>query len=127
MSASFEILVNTSQAITKTLLVEASTKNSNSTAILEVIIYVTNFAPYFADGPPEHQIIQFDPLNTTYTFAIPEIIDEEELEGGNITIFVSNLDSSFMLFDEELNEIRFEGITNETSGNYTVEIILEDS
>ena len=54
MSANFEILVNTSQAISKTLLVEASTKNSNNTATLEVVIYVTNFAPYFKDGPPEH-------------------------------------------------------------------------
>ena len=54
MSANFEIFVNTSQSISKTLLVEASTKNSNNTATLEVVIYVTNFAPYFKDGPPEH-------------------------------------------------------------------------
>ena len=32
-----------------------------------------------------------------------------------------------MVFDKELNEIRFEGITNESSGNYTIEITLEDS
>jgi len=54
MNSDFEILVNTSQTISKTLLIEASTKNSNSTAILEMVIYVTNFAPYFKDGPPEH-------------------------------------------------------------------------
>ena len=99
MSANFEILVNTSQVITKTLIVEASTKNSNSTAVLEVIIYVTNYAPYFKDGQPEHKLIQFDPANTSYGFLIPEIIDEEELEGGNITVWVSNLDISFMRFD----------------------------
>ena len=53
MNSDFEILVNTSQSMSKTLLVEATTENSNSSAILEVIIYVTNFAPYFKDGPPE--------------------------------------------------------------------------
>jgi len=118
MNSDFEILVNTSQTISKTLLIEASTKNSNSTAILEMVIYVTNFAPYFKDGPPEHLVIQFSPVLTNYTFSIPEIIDEE-LEGGNITVSVSNLDTSFMVYDQELSEIRFEGMTNETSGNYT--------
>ena len=54
MNSDFEILVNTSQSMSKTLLVEATTENSNSTAILELIIYVTNFAPYFKDGSPEH-------------------------------------------------------------------------
>ena len=54
MNSDFEILVNTNLAMSKTLLVEASIKNSNSTAILEMVIYVTNFAPYFKDGPPEH-------------------------------------------------------------------------
>ena len=54
MNSDFEILVNTNLAMSKTLLVEASTKNSVSTAILELIIYVTNFPPYFKDGPPEH-------------------------------------------------------------------------
>ena len=34
MNSDFEIIVNTSQAMSKTLLVEASTKNSNSTSIL---------------------------------------------------------------------------------------------
>ena len=32
-----------------------------------------------------------------------------------------------MVYDHELSEIRFEGMTNDTSGNYTFEITLEDS
>ena len=32
-----------------------------------------------------------------------------------------------MVYDQELSEIRFEGMTNDTSGNYTFEIALEDT
>ena len=32
-----------------------------------------------------------------------------------------------MVYDLELSEIRFECMTNDTSGNYRVEITLEDS
>lgn len=32
-----------------------------------------------------------------------------------------------MVYDQELSEIRFEGMTNDTSGNYTFEITIEDS
>ena len=38
MGSNFEIFVNTSLAITSSVLIEASTKNSNSTAILELIV-----------------------------------------------------------------------------------------
>ena len=39
---------------------------------------------------------------------------------------VSDLEK-FMAFDQEQMKINFEGMTNETSGNYTIEIELEDS
>ena len=32
-----------------------------------------------------------------------------------------------MTFNQELNNIQFVGLTNESSGNYTVQIVLEDS
>ena len=52
MGPNFEILVSTDQELSKTVSVEASTKNSNETAVLKLIVYVTNFAPYFKEGPP---------------------------------------------------------------------------
>ena len=54
-------------------------------------------------------------------------MDQEELEEANITVNVSNLDKSFMSFDEELKKIQFFNMTNEMSGNYSLEITLTDS
>ena len=63
-----------------------------------------------------------------YEFLIPEFTDQEEIEGSeNITVSVSSLQNEFMVFDEELMKIKFFGLKNETSGNYTIEITLEDS
>ena len=59
----------------KSVLIEASSENLNSTAILELIIYVTNYAPYFKEGPPENEVIQLNSTNNTHTFEIPEIVD----------------------------------------------------
>ena len=54
--------------MTKSVLVEATTKNSNATALLEVIVYVTNFAPYFKDGQPENQAINLDQVDNAFSF-----------------------------------------------------------
>jgi len=54
-------------------------------------------------------------------------VDQEDLEEANITVKVSNLDKSFMSFDEELKKIQFFNMTNEMSGKYSVEITLTDS
>ena len=85
-------------------MVEASTTNSDETAILEVIVYVTNFAPYFRDGAPEKQVIQLESGMTSFEFLIPEVTDQEE-GSDNITVSVSNLKSDFIVFDQELMEI----------------------
>ena len=71
MDSEFEISVNTSYVFSKSVLIEASTKKSEKTAILELIVYVTNFAPYFTDGAPELQVIQLQAEMTLYEFLIP--------------------------------------------------------
>ena len=53
MDSKFDISVNTSLSFSKSVLIEASTTNSEKTAILEMIVYVSNYAPYFTDGAPE--------------------------------------------------------------------------
>ena len=79
IDSSFNISVNTSNAMDTDLFLEASSKNSNKTALLDLKVYVKNYPPYFKDGPPEHQIIEFSE-DEEFTFEIPEITDLEDLD-----------------------------------------------
>ena len=52
------MIVDTSQQLDELTYIEASTENSQNVGILQLRLYVTNYAPFFTDGAPEIQQIQ---------------------------------------------------------------------
>ena len=62
-----------------------------------------------------------------FEYKIPQVIDEQELDQSNIKVTVTKLNSSLMVYDEQIQKITFLGLSNEKSGNYTIQITLEDS
>ena len=57
-------------------------------------------------------------------FQIPAFSDQESLNQEDIVVSVSNLDESFMTFDEETMQISFAQMSEANAGNYTVTITL---
>jgi hypothetical protein len=76
MDEDFLISIDTSDINKEELYIEASTYNSLQKAYLPLVIYITNFAPYFTDGPPLP--VQIAANETSFTFDMPEISDGEE-------------------------------------------------
>lgn len=58
------------------------------------------------------------------SFQIPAFSDQESLNQEDIIVSVSNLDKSFMTFDEETMQISFDKMSEANAGNYTVTITL---
>ena len=49
MDQYFDIFVDTSQPMTRSVVIEAKSE-TDETTLVDLIIYVRNFAPYFKDG-----------------------------------------------------------------------------
>ena len=93
-------MVATSASITKTLYIEASNPTAIALGYLPFYITVTNFAPYFVDGSPMDQQIEYDyelpEESSLFTYTIPAFTDNED---SNVAISVSNLEE-FMTYNE---------------------------
>lgn len=98
----FTIEINASnQIINESLFLEAFTKNSNKTALLDLKVIVRNFPPYFKDGNPEAQVFEFEEGQELY-YQIPDVVDQEDLDQSQIQVVISGLDPDFMDFNDEL-------------------------
>jgi hypothetical protein len=128
MDSSYNIWIDTSSVTSSlTLYIEASNPTAIGYAYLPFYVTVANFAPYFVDGPPADQLVEYDyklPDETSsFTYTIPPYIDNEE---AIVSISVSKL-QDFMVFNEIDNTIELQGIGPEIVGHYTVKIALQDS
>jgi hypothetical protein len=101
-----------------TLYIEASNPTAISYAYLPALISVSNFAPYFIDGPLSGANIT---IGETLIYQIPAFTDNED---QNVSLSLSGLDDTFMKFDEIAMTIQ---LTPVTAGNFTVGIILTDN
>lgn len=89
-------------------------------------ITVSNFAPFFVNGPPSGVTISYDPEKpsetSSYTYNLPEYSDNED---PNVSIAVDGLET-FMTFDETAKTILFD-VSPEKVGNYTITLVITDS
>ena len=57
MNSDYSITVNSSQLMNTDLKIQAMTELSDSYALLDLKVYVTNFRPYFEGGAPRDQVV----------------------------------------------------------------------
>ena len=94
LDSSNNLVFSTLNPLSLTMFIEASNPSAGSQAYLPVYLTVNNFAPYFVEGPPSNVQIT---AGETFSYSIPSFSDNE---GANVTLSISGLDETFMLFDE---------------------------
>lgn len=126
LDSSSNLVIKTSSVLSKILYIEASNPTFNSYSYLPVYITVSNYAPFFVNGPPSGATILYDYENpsetSSYTYNLPEFSDNED---SNVTIQVDGL-QSFMTYDEVAKVIKFE-VDPDLVGNYEISLVLTDS
>ena len=145
IDSNFDITIPTSEVLDKTVLIEASTENLDSTTTLELIIYVTfpfNWPPMFSEDLHFDDIISIDDAQVLLN--LPEIIDDNASSFKSIQILLPPLGSivssnetsdfkletnKFLSYDFYENQITIDlpEIQLETfEGLHKIEIILTD-
>ena len=94
LDSSNNLVFSTKSPLSVTMFIEASNPSAGSQAYLPLYLTVTNFAPYFVEGPPSN--VQMT-AGETLSYSIPSFSDNE---GSDVSLSISGLDDSFMVYDE---------------------------
>ena len=118
LDSSFNLVFSTSYLVSLTLYIEASNPTALSFGYLPVLLTVSNFAPYFTEGPPAAVQIT---VGEALTYTIPSYIDNED---PAVSLAIEGLDETFMTFDDALMTIE---LLPEVLGNYTIVLKITDT
>ena len=82
LDSSNNLVFSTLSPLSATMFIEASNPSSGSLAYLPVYLTVTNFAPYFVEGPPSNVKMT---AGETIFYSIPSFSDNE---GSDVSLSI---------------------------------------